>query len=255
MPVSSSPSTKAYTSNLQIEEKSEASTLPRKRLLRAFNIAAFIIFAGELIYFLFFQKSQTKNFYRSVQLCLVLVISSSSHFVVSFIPPASKLYYSQQLIEFNGFRWFEYAMTASAMMYIIACLCGISRVELLVMLPANMCAVIGIGSFIEKQQFSNTVANNSLTWMFIAWAIFGSMWVQLLSASNGLSVGYLLLPFMIFLYLMFGFVQLLHYLRLGPWQNYTIVEVSYILLSVSAKSLMVYMVSLSNSYHEAAKLI
>jgi hypothetical protein len=169
----------------------------------------------------------------------------------------------------NMYRWYEYTFTSSIMVTILGFLSGVENVPFLIMLFVNMALVIWTGAWAEVDK------NRSWFPHLCSWLLFFHLWGQIflqrwklesavsfvqdpisevingtsthtamdvVAASQRLKVLEVLIPYMFFLFCMFGVVQTLDMLRIGPWKNYVAVEVSYVLLSLTTKTAMGFIV-------------
>ena len=137
-----------------------------------------------------------------------LFLSALAHLAVSL--PGIYPWYRQNLDRrVNYARWVEYALSSSVMMVAIAMLVGIYDVVSLIALFSLNAAMILFGWVMER------------TNQAIVYWIFVSIFV---------------------VFNIFAVNMLLQYKRVGPWRNYLFGEFVYILLSLSAKSLLAWQV-------------
>lgn len=149
----------------------------------------------------------------------------------------------------NVYRWVEYALTSSTMIVIMAILCGITDVVGVSMLFFNMILVILSGAWAEFDLFKSWFPH------FSGWVLHMYIWGTLFSRFFNFTGDHrtykllsVLLPLMFVLFSMFGVVQLVHLLRIGPFKRYVIIEVFYVTLSVVTKTTMGFMVLHTSIY-------
>jgi hypothetical protein len=149
--------------------------------------------------------------------------------------------------ERNKARWWEYAVSASIMVALIAMLAGISSVFALLALLAVNAAMIFFGLLMETVNPDRATANwtpyacglfaGAVPWLIIAIAIGGA---EADGSVPGFVYGIFISLFVLFN--SFALNMALQYRRVGPWRDYLYGERAYILLSLTAKSLLAWQV-------------
>jgi hypothetical protein len=179
-------------------------------------------------------------------LAAFLLISALAHFYV-----ASPLFFNSYVRNLkkniNYARWFEYAVSASFMIVVIAMLAGIFDVVSLIGLFALTALMNLLGLLMEQQNRNNQNTNWSpfyvgclagiIPWIGISIYFFGS-------ASTGkmpLFV-YFIMASVFILFFSFALNMYLQYKKVGPWRDYLFGERVYILLSLIAKSALAWQV-------------
>lgn len=181
-----------------------------------------------------------------VMVSIFLFLSAIAHFLV--VLPRVNSFYNQKLDRgINYFRWFEYALSSSVMIVIIAMLFGVydlGSIILIVGLNATM-NLCGLAMEIHNQTTQRT------NWTsFIIGSIAGIFpWIIILMYFLG-GGNYSQIPW--FVYAIFGsyFVffnlfpinMVLQYKKVGRWSNYLYGERGYIILSLVAKTLLAWLV-------------
>ena len=170
-----------------------------------------------------------------------LLLSAIFHFAVS--SPAFFARYSNGLkAHHNYFRWAEYSLSASIMLFLIAQLTGISDFTALICLFAANAAMIMFGAFQEKYE----KPGNKKLLPFV----FGSMvgivpWVGIFlmviqpGSENDAQVPGFVVGIMVSIFIAFNTFavnQWLQYKQVGKWSSYLQGERSYITLSLVAKT-------------------
>jgi hypothetical protein len=149
--------------------------------------------------------------------------------------------------ETNPARWWEYSVSASLMVVLIAMLTGIREVTALVALFGVNAAMILFGLVMERvnrpgqpvdwRPFVYGCVMGAVPWIAIA--------IQLGHATAETDVpGFVIAIFFSLLVLFFSFAvnMALQYLRVGPWRSYLFGERVYLVLSLVAKSLLAWQV-------------
>lgn len=183
----------------------------------------------------------------SYTIALFLGLSAFFHFFVA----SSKFFpkYAEGLKQSrNIFRWVEYSISSSVMIFLIAQLNGISDYAALLAIFGVNVSMILFGWLQEK--YARPGDGQWLPFIFgciagiIPWII---VLIQLLSPNNpsGVSVPGFVYGIVISLFVLFNcfaFVQYKQYRAKGKWANYLRGEKAYIILSLVAKSLLAWQI-------------
>ena len=176
-----------------------------------------------------------------------LALSAFFHFLIS--SPAFFGRYSNGLKHNrNYFRWLEYSLSSSIMIWLIAQITGITDVAALFAIFAVNAAMIMFGALQEKYE---TPGSGGFV-PFIFGSIVGIVpWIAIViyfvapgtARTQGppdFVYGIILALFIFFN--TFAVNQALQYRRVGPWRDYLVGERVYIILSLAAKSLLAWQV-------------
>jgi len=176
-----------------------------------------------------------------------LALSAFFHFLIS--SPAFFGRYSNGLKHNrNYFRWLEYSLSSSIMIWLIAQITGITDVAALFAIFAVNAAMIMFGALQEKYE---TPGSGGFA-PFIFGSIVGIVpWIAIViyfvapgtARTQGppdFVYGIILALFIFFN--TFAVNQALQYRRVGPWRDYLVGERVYIILSLAAKSLLAWQV-------------
>lgn len=183
----------------------------------------------------------------SYLIAVFFALSAFFHFLIS-----TKFYFKKYIaglqVHKNIFRWIEYSLSSSIMIYIIAQLCGISDYAALLAIVGTNVSMILFGWLQEEY-----VEPGSGKWLpFFFGCIAGVLpWliilVQLLTpggtsqtSAPGFVYGIVISLFIFFN--SFALVQYKQYRAKGKWSDYLRGEKAYILLSFSAKSLLAWQI-------------
>lgn len=183
----------------------------------------------------------------SYAIALFLGLSAFFHFLV-----ASKAYFGKYIEQLrnsrNMFRWVEYSISSSVMIFVISQLNGISDYAALLAIFGVNVSMILFGLLQEK--YTKPGDGQWLPFIFgciagiIPWLIFA---VQLLSPNSpsdvpvpGFVYGIVISLFVLFN--IFAWVQYKQYRAKGKWINYLRGEKAYIILSLVAKSALAWQI-------------
>lgn len=174
-----------------------------------------------------------------------LLLSALAHFLLA--GPLRGWYERNLSLGINKLRWFEYMLSSSVMIVVIAMLCGIYDFWLLVSLFAlnAIMNLMGLMMEVHNQTTSKTnwlsynigVVAGAIPWVVILAAFFAAI------NSTGVKLpGFVYgIVFTIFVtFNIFAFNMVLQYKKIGPWKNYLYGERVYMIMSLVAKSLLAW---------------
>lgn len=177
---------------------------------------------------------------------LFLFISAAAHFLI-VLPKLNDLYNNDLKKRINRFRWYEYALSSSLMIILIAMLFGmydLGSLILLFLLNATM-NLFGLLMELLNQYTKKT------NWLpFILGSIAGlGAWVVIFIYALGNSdpsqvpwFVYAILGSYFFFFNLFPVNMILQYKRVGKWSSYIYGERTYIILSLVAKTVLAWLV-------------
>jgi hypothetical protein len=183
-----------------------------------------------------------------VLVAIFLFISALAHFTIS-APGVFGWYVKNLKKGINYARWYEYALSASVMIVLIAMLCGMYDIGSLIMAfvltgVMNLCGLVMEvhNQTTKKTNWTSFVVGciaGIAPWVAIAIYFFGS-----LANSNGgvPKFVYAILPILFVFFFCFAVNIVLQYKKVGPWRDYLFGERVYILLSLIAKSALAWQV-------------
>lgn len=176
-----------------------------------------------------------------IGLIAFFVLSAFFHFLV-ITPGVFPRYRAGLQANHNYFRWTEYSLSASIMIFLIAQLTGITDVNALMSIFALNAAMIFFGALQEKYEMPGT--KKLLPFIFgsmvgiVPWIAIFIMVIQPGSTNDaevpGFVIGVMVSIFIAFN--TFAINQWLQYRQIGKWRNYLQGERSYITLSLVAKT-------------------
>lgn len=179
---------------------------------------------------------------------LFLLLSALAHFLVA--SPWSYGWYVQNLKKgINYARWYEYALSSSVMIVLIAMLSGIYDFSLLlVMFAINACMNL-FGLLMEKTNLPNQKPDwtsfvfgsfaGLIPWVVIAVSFFNAVSD---ASGNVPTFVYFILGSLFVTFNIFPINMVLQYKKVGKWRDYLYGEKVYIVLSLVAKSLLAWQV-------------
>lgn len=177
----------------------------------------------------------------------VSLISGTFHLLV-----AGPFFFNKYVLglskNYNFFRWIEYALSSSLMIVIIAVLMGIFDIHILILMYSLCVCMIAFGGLSEYVfKFGEGLAKICF-WLgalvsAVVWVIIFNHYYSLLKLDYQ-TPGYLA-ALIISTFVLFNIFAVNMYLKLneyGPWKNYYFVESMFILLSLTAKSALIWQV-------------
>ena len=176
-----------------------------------------------------------------------LLLAAIDHLLMA--APGIWPWYRKNLTEgINYARWWEYSISASIMIVLIAMVTGISDIGALIAIFGVNSAMIFFGMVMEIMNRNR----GSVNWTpFLFGCVAGIVpWIviayQFIGASNrsagppGFVYGIVISLFVLFN--SFAINMALQYSKRGPWRDYLFGEKTYILLSLTAKSLLAWQI-------------
>ncbi len=178
---------------------------------------------------------------------LFLFISAIAHFSISTV--LFDKYKGFLKKHMNPYRWYEYSVSASVMIVIIAMLTGIYDLGLLVALFVLVAVMNLMGLMMEKHnQLTEEVDWTAYIIGCIAgaapWVVIGIYFGGSIIASGGdvpnfvIGIYFSLLVF----FNLFAINMVLQYKKIGKWKDYLYGERMYVVLSLVAKSALAWQV-------------
>ena len=147
----------------------------------------------------------------------------------------------------NYGRWIEYSVSSTIMIALIAMICGISDIAALLAIMAANASMIFFGLLVEK--YETPGRPNWLSFWFgcfagiVPWiAIVIYVWSPNLDGPAPPTFVYGIIVSLFIFFNIFALNMILQYKKVGPWRDYLFGEKVYILLSLTAKSLLAWQV-------------
>lgn len=173
---------------------------------------------------------------------LFLLLAAVDHLLVA--TPGVHRWYERHLDQgSNPVRWTEYSFSASIMMVLIAMFVGVWDLAALIAIFAANSAMILFGALMERQQTPGR-ADWAAFWFgsvvgAVPWLIVFS---YVLEPAGVPGFVYAIVGFQFLLFVAFAVNMALQYARVGPWRGYRFGEVGYVVLSLTAKSLLAWLI-------------
>ena len=180
---------------------------------------------------------------------LFLLLSAIAHAIISIPNKTNAIYNSDLEKGINRFRWYEYALSSSIMIVLIATLFGIYDIGSLVLIFIVNASMNLFGLLME--QVNTGKEKKDIKWgAFIFGSIAGlAPWIVIIlyMVGNG---NYDMVPWFVWAIVGTYFVafntfpinMILQYKGVGKWKNYLYGERVYITLSLVAKTLLAWLV-------------
>ncbi len=180
-------------------------------------------------------------------IAVFLLLSAVAHFYLStvgFRPYVANLERGK-----NPIRFFEYALSSSIMIVVIALLVGIYELAALIALFGVNAAMNLFGNSMEDDNenrekvrwasFIYGCVAGIVPWIVIAWYFLASV--------TGGEQGppgfvYAIVPTLFVFFNIFAVNMVLQYKKVGPWRDYLFGERTYIVLSLLAKSVLAWII-------------
>lgn len=175
-----------------------------------------------------------------------LLISALAHFIIA-APGTNKIYNRYIEKGMNPFRWYEYALSSSVMIVLIAALFGVYAVDtLLIIFIAN--ASMNLFGYLMEEVNQKSEKTSWTAFIFGCIAGIGPWIVIVLNAFGNSDLGEV--PWFVFaitfsyffFFNLFPINMLLQYKKVGRWSDYLYGERVYIILSLVAKSILAWLV-------------
>jgi hypothetical protein len=174
-----------------------------------------------------------------------LLLSAIAHLLIA--GPLFDSYVKNLKENMNPYRWYEYALSSSVMIVLIALFFGITNIWMLFlifMINASM-------NFFGYAQENVNKYRDEVSWSSYIFGWFAGIapWVVIFSYlfnANELSkipdFVYAILIVELLFFMSFAFNMLLQYKKIGPWKNYLYGERMYQILSLVSKTLLAWLV-------------
>ncbi|MFO7942595.1 MAG: heliorhodopsin HeR [Bacillota bacterium] len=182
-----------------------------------------------------------------IMVALFLLISAAAHSLISIPKRTNDIYNADLERGINRFRWFEYALSSSIMIVLIATLFGIYDIASLILIfIVNAC--MNLFGLVMEQLNSG---REGVNWGPFVWGCIAGVapWIAILIYMFG--TGNLeMVPWFVWAIVGTYFVafntfpvnMVLQYSKVGKWKDYLYGERGYIILSLVAKSALAWLV-------------
>ncbi|SCP97612.1 heliorhodopsin HeR [Anaerobium acetethylicum] len=184
-----------------------------------------------------------------IMVALFLFISAAAHALISFPERLNAKYNADLEKGINQFRWFEYALSSSIMIVLIATLFGIYDIASLLLIFFVNASMNLFGLVME--QLNSGKDKNQVNWGPFVWGSIAGIapWIAILLYMFG-NGNFDRVPWFVWAIVGTYFVafntfpinMILQYKKVGKWKDYIYGERIYIILSLVAKSILAWLV-------------
>lgn len=178
---------------------------------------------------------------------IFLLLSAAAHFVIATV--GYNWYVAKLKSKINPLRWYEYALSSSVMIVVIAMLVGMYDLgSLILIFTLNaMMNLFGLLMELHNQTTSKTnwtsfafgVIAGIVPWVVIALYFMGAVGQY---ADAIPSFVYAILASIFVFFNVFAINMFLQYKKVGPWKDYLFGERVYVLLSLVAKTALAWQI-------------
>lgn len=182
-----------------------------------------------------------------LMVALFLFISAAAHALISLPTKLFNVYEKDLSQGINRFRWFEYALSSSIMIVLIATLFGVKDIGSLILIFVVNATMNLFGLVMEQLNVGKT----KLNWGPFVWGSIAGIapWIVILIYMFGTG-NFDQVPWFVWAIVGTYFVafntfpvnMILQYLKIGKWKNYLYGERVYITLSLVAKTILAWLV-------------
>jgi hypothetical protein len=179
-----------------------------------------------------------------------LFISAADHLLLS-LPRVSDWYMENLRRGANWARWWEYALSSSIMIVVIAMFTGVYDIGAIILIASLNATMILCGLLMES--VNKGAEKENVNWLpfwlgcfagIVPWVVITLFLISPGSRSLGDVPGFVYgIYFSLFAFFnCFAINMYLQYKRIGPWRNYIFGEYGYIVLSLTAKSALAWQI-------------
>jgi hypothetical protein len=178
---------------------------------------------------------------------LFLFISAVAHFVLGTV--GNKRYNANLARGMNPVRFYEYALSSSWMIVLIGILVGITNLGALIAMFGVNAAMNLFGIMMEKHN-QNTTKTDWTSFIFgciagiVPWIVILIWFLSAVGSSDAKPPAfvYAIVPTLFVFFNCFAINMYLQYKKIGRWANYLYGERAYIILSLTAKTVLAWII-------------
>ena len=183
-----------------------------------------------------------------IMVALFLLLSAVFHFLIS--GPFKENYLSNIDKGINSLRWYEYSLSSSIMIVLLASMFGLLTIEAIILIFVINALMNLFGLLMEKM---NPLDRTHTDWTahWFGWIAGITPWVLIViyTLNNGdlSKLPWFVIPGLLFYFLtfnLFAFNQYFQYKKVGPWSDYIFGERMYVWLSLFGKSVLAWFIFL-----------
>jgi len=176
-----------------------------------------------------------------------LLLSAVAHFFLATI--GYKLYVSNLKKGINPVRFYEYALSSSVMIVLIGMLVGIYDLGAIILL-FGINAMMNLFGIMMELHNQNTKKTDWTAFLYgcvagiLPWIVIVAYFVGSLAGEGGdpPAFVYAIIPTLFVFFNIFAVNMVLQYKKVGPWKDYLYGERVYIILSLSAKTVLAWII-------------
>lgn len=174
-----------------------------------------------------------------------IFMSATAHFIL-VLPGVFPWYVKNLKRNRNYARWIEYTFSSSLMVVLIGMLPGVFDIAAIIAIFGANASMLLFGLLMEHYEEPGNP--NWMAFIFgcltgiVPWLALGVYIWSPGSVANPPSFVYLIFVVMFIFFNSFAVNMILQYKKIGPWKDYVFGEIVYIALSLSAKSLLAWLV-------------
>jgi len=176
-----------------------------------------------------------------------LLISAVAHFYLATI--GNKRYKENLQKGMNPVRFYEYALSSSLMIVLIGMLCGIWDLGTMILLFGINAAMNLFGILMELHN-QHTRKTDWTAFVYgcvagiIPWIVIMLYFLGAVSSGEAKPPAfvYAIIPTLFVFFNIFAINMVLQYKKVGPWKDYLVGERVYIILSLSAKTVLAWLI-------------
>lgn len=182
----------------------------------------------------------------AILVSLFLLLSALFHFLISI--PFNKQYIENINKGINPLRWYEYALSSSIMIVLLAAMFGLLTIEAVILIFVINGLMNLFGLLMEKM---NPIDRTKTDWQpyIFGWIAGFTPWamivIYMLNNGDLSKLPWFVIPGLIFYFVVFNLFalnQYLQYKKIGRWQAYEFGERVYVWLSLIGKSTLAWVV-------------
>ena len=175
----------------------------------------------------------------------VIFMSALAHFIIAS-PPVYPWYVRNLKLNRNYARWIEYTFSSSLMVVLIGMLPGVFDIAAIIAIFGANASMLLFGLLMEH--YEEPGSPNWMSFIFgcltgiVPWLAIGVYLWSPGSAAEPPAFVYWIFVSMFLFFNSFAVNMVLQYKKIGPWRDYLYGETTYVLLSLTAKSLLAWLV-------------
>src|SRR4030043_2346447 len=178
---------------------------------------------------------------------IFLLLSAVAHIFLGTV--GYKLYVSNLKKGMNPIRFYEYALSSSVMIVLIGMLVGIYDLGAIILI-FGINAMMNLFGIMMEYHNQNNQKTNWPSFIFgsiagiIPWIVIVTYFVGSLTGDGGKPPAfvYAIIPTLFVFFNIFAVNMVLQYKKVGPWKDYLFGERVYIILSLTAKTVLAWII-------------